>query len=285
MTVDFPIRFSPLPRSLVTATGPDDAPFRLEMRLLELSCLRETSHQSGEEALCQRWLHREERGKLASLRHWKRRVEWLGGRLCVKEALLACLRSARPAAADIPASHLRIGALPSGRPFLNPDPLTGELAAPCISISHSGEYAMAVAAAVPCGIDIQENREALGRVRERFCEPREEELMRHHLAAMAPSERLTLLWAAKESVKKGVVTGRMPGFLELTLRHVDPVSAPDHQGCFRLTFACRADHRATTGAPPSGAPPVLQALVCLHRGYGIGLHLAPPPDFSRSRHA
>jgi len=273
MTSGHPIRFLTLPPSLVAGIGNTFARFHLEAKLLELASLRELVHQKEEEALRREWLHPQEQEIVSSLVHKKRHIEWLGGRICVKEALLAFFKSAGSLSADVSAPRLQIVTAPSGRPLLRQGAVAGKLAAPHISISHSGEYAMAVAAAVPCGIDIQENRDSLGRVKEKFCGAAEEKMMTRSLAALAPSEHLTLLWAAKESVKKGAILERMPGFLELKLERIDTVLAPDRQGCFLFTFCYLVDNPGKGGAPPASSPQ-FQALVCLHQGYGIGLCLS-----------
>ena len=284
MTVSHPIRFSALPPSLIAGIGNIFARSHLEAKILELASLRELVHHQEEEALRREWLHREEQEKLSTLRYQKRHVEWLGGRICVKEALLAFLKSAGPLSADVSAPRLRIVSAPSGRPLLRQGADSGTMAVPHISISHSGEYVMAVAATVPCGIDIQENRDALGRVKEKFCDAAEEKMMMHLLAALAPSEHLTLLWAAKEAVKKGVILERMPGFLELRLHRIESVLAPDHPGCFLFTFAFLVDNPGKAGAPPASSSQ-FQALVCLHQGYGIGLCLSSSHSPTRSNYA
>jgi len=273
MTAGHPVHFSALPPSLAAGISSTFPRLRLEVTILNLARLRVCVGQQEEEALCREWLHREEQEKLSSLCHPKRHIEWLGGRICVKEALLAFLKGAGPLSANVSAPRLQIVAAPSGRPMLRQGAVAGKMAAPHISISHSGEYAMAVAAAVPCGIDIQENRDALGRVKEKFCGAAEEKMMTRSLASLVPSEHLTLLWAAKESVKKGAILDRMPGFLELKLHRIDTVFTPDRQGCFLFSFAFLVDHPGRGGAPPASSPQ-FQALVCLHQGYGIGLCLS-----------
>jgi phosphopantetheinyl transferase (holo-ACP synthase) len=284
MTVGHPIRFSILPQSLVAGIGKTFVRFHLEMKILELASLRELVRQKEEETLRREWLHPQEQETVSALIHKKRHVEWLGGRICVKEALLAFLKSAGPLSANVSAPRLQIVTAPSGRPMLRQGAVAGKMAAPHISISHSGEYAMAVAAAVPCGIDIQENRDALSRVKEKFCGAAEEKMMTRSLAALAPSEHLTLLWAAKESVKKGAILDRMPGFLELKLYRIDTVFTPDRQGCFLFSFAFLVDNPGRAGAPPASSPQ-FQALVCLHQGYGIGLCLSSSHGPARKDYA
>ena len=79
---------------------------------------------------------------------------------------------------------------------------------------------MAVAASTWCGIDIQADSASLVRVKDRFCSREEEDLLGHHLKKLQLSDHLTLLWAAKEAVKKGADLERMPGFLDLVLTDI-----------------------------------------------------------------
>jgi len=270
MTAGHPVHFSILPPSLAAGIGSAFPRLRPGVALLCLAGLRTYAGQEGEESLRREWLHREEQEKFSTLRHSKRRVEWLAGRICVKEALSCFLKNTgTQAAGSVTPSHLRIVTAASGRPLLHPGTLTGEMPSPHLSISHSGAYALAVAAAVPCGIDIQENRETLGRVREKFCGPAEEKILTRVLAALAPTERLGLLWAAKESIKKAAILERMPGFLELTLRRID-ILAPGRRGCFCFTLGFVAEDPREFGQVSLSSPP-FRVLVCPYQGYGIGL--------------
>lgn len=288
MTAGHPLHFFVLPPSLAAGIGNTFPRWRPEVTLLNLARLRSCQGQQEEEALRREWLHREEQEKFSTLRHLKRRVEWLGGRICVKEALSRFFQQTRPQSTDsaasavLAASHLRIMTAPSGRPLLHPVAVTGNTT-PHLSISHSGDYAMAVAAAVPCGIDIQENRDALGRVKEKFCGAAEEKILARVLAALAPLERLSLLWAAKESIKKAAILEPMPGFLELTLHRIDTFG-PDRRNCFCFTLAYVVDDRGRPGAMALSPPP-FQVLVCQHQNYGIGLCVAPAPAASVTSHA
>jgi len=280
MTVSQPVHFSALPPSLEAAIICTFPRLRLEVTMLNLAWLRACVGQQEEETLRREWLHREEQEKLSSLRHPKRHIEWLGGRICVKEALSRFFQHVHSSGPD--PSHLRIMTAPSGRPILYPGAETGSMI-PHLSISHSGEYAMAAAAAVPCGIDIQENRETLGRIKEKFCGAAEEKILTRVLAALAPLERLSLLWAAKESIKKAAILERMPGFLELTLHRIDTF-APDRRGCFLFTLEYVIADQGQPGALALSPPP-FQVLVCLHQNYGIGLCVAPAPAAPETSHA
>jgi phosphopantetheinyl transferase (holo-ACP synthase) len=124
----------------------------------------------------------------------KRRLEWLGGRLAAKDALVGLL--------DPPAafSFRDLSILPDshGRPVLHAA-LTRALSYG-LSISHSHDYAAAlICRNAACGVDIQACSERLQMVRERFAAVAEIQLF----AASVPDlDRLAILWSAKEAVKK-----------------------------------------------------------------------------------
>ncbi len=89
-----------------------------------------------------------------------------------------------------------------------------------ISISHSGDYGVALAAGLPCGIDLQEKKEALLKVQEKYCSRDENMLLEKNLSNQEPLTRLATLWAAKEAAKKALSHQQMPGFLDLELRQL-----------------------------------------------------------------
>ncbi len=137
--------------------------------------------------------------RLHSFTHAKRQGEWLGGRLAAKCAVgqfcgiddSAILPAAWSIAND---AH--------GRPFLNQNhslPSCADIGAtPHLSISHSGSFAAALAAAAPCGLDIQKIEPKLLRLQARFARPPELALGEKYDGLIW----LGMLWAAKEAVKK-----------------------------------------------------------------------------------
>jgi 4'-phosphopantetheinyl transferase EntD len=276
--------FSDLPPSLIPGLSNCFAGCRLEMKILDLEHLRDCILEQGEAALCREWLHPLEQETLSSLLHQKRHIEWLGGRICAKEALRCFLKNTRPHPPEVPAPGLQIIHAPSGRPLLHPGLLNENIVIPHASISHSGKYALALAADAPCGIDIQENREPLGRIQERFCSQSEGRLLMRLLLGIEPSEHLTLLWAAKESVKKAVLMESMPGFLELVLNRIDFSHGLGHPGSFLFTFAFNANDQRESGE--TTLPSLqFQALVCLYHGYGVGLCISSASSFPGFHHA
>ena len=156
-----------------------------------------------------------EQHRLSAFRFIKRRQEWLAGRVAAKEA--ACLLLSPPPSP----TELEIAATPAGRPFLT-HPRTGDL--PEISISHTRGLAVAAATfAAPCGIDVQAYADNIIRIQQRFCLQGEKEKIMDK-ASCAEITALTLLWAAKEAVRKAYAVDPMAGFLEIRLDGVEQIS-------------------------------------------------------------
>lgn len=172
------------------------------------------------------WLHAEELTRLAEFAHKKRNREWLGGRLCSKQALRLFLHHQT----DVPFlpehQQARVASTEAGRPYFAP--LEGiEFSFPELSISHSSEFATAMACRNHCGIDIQYPAENLHRVQQRFCTDDEEDLLRKSLSHLSLLLQLTLLWSGKEAVKKMLSPAGIPGFHELTLHKIKPQGQSD----------------------------------------------------------
>ena len=197
-------------------------------------------HQEEAAAACAavEYLHPEELLRYQGFSLPKRRREFLAGRLCAKLALTELL----PEQALAP-RQLFITSDPSGRP-LPPGDEAGLPPGLHLSITHGGEFAGAIAANRPCGIDLQPLGDNLLRVRERYCLPADEVLLSQTLTHLGERERLALLWTAKEAAKKALSHRRMYGFLELSLVTLQP--PPD--SCFFLGLAV-----AESGAQPQGA--------------------------------
>ena len=92
----------------------------------------------------------------------------------------------------------------NGKPYVN-------LPGCYFNISHSGNFAVAVVADSPCGVDIEEIRPATQRLIDRVCGEDE----KIHLAKFDdPSEEFIRLWTVKESFLKmtgeGIGYGREP---------------------------------------------------------------------------
>lgn len=145
----------------------------------------------------------------------KRRLEWLGGRLAAKQAAAQLLPGSTPA-------EWQVDNQSDGRPFFHPVP--GCRLIPSLSISHSQGLAGAMVNTHPCGLDLQRVSDSVIRIRERFCLEAEVELL--HSAGVKPTSEaalLTMLWAAKEALRKGLGGQPLPGFLALHLVRVDRI--------------------------------------------------------------
>jgi|GEM_PF-1424768 len=160
--------------------------------------------------IAEKYLNAEELARWGDFNQEKRRTEWLGGRMAAKSAGSTLL--GKP---EVDWANLVVRTEEDGRPYLTAG--TGE-AAPFISISHSGMMAAALAANRPCGLDIQLPGERILRVRERFASPDEEVILKSSLGeSFAETERLTMLWAAKEAVRKMVRSSPLLGLLEIRM--------------------------------------------------------------------
>lgn len=218
-----------------------------------------TSHTASLDQDLVRLLHPREKTRASSYRLAKRRDEFVLGRASAKLALAEYWRALgfHPDPQEV-----EIVNDDDGRPVTVTMP-SGDIALPPaeISITHGGGFAAALAGALPCGVDLQEQKETLVRVREKYCLGDEERLLAASLPGLAPLARLSLLWTAKEAVKKACSCRWMPGFLDLRLeRPVCPQS-----GCHVLTL--------TVSGAPAGCmlPARLTVLATTCHGCGLAL--------------
>lgn len=172
-------------------------------------------------AITQSWLHRDERTQLENFGFKKRYREWLGGRICAKHGLRLFLNSnGKPSEFTPEHAQCCVQSEESGRPYFSR--ISGvDFSFPELSISHSNDYAAAMISASFCGIDIQFSAPSLIRVQDRFCSPEENRLLGRELSPGPELSRLTLLWSAKEAVKKMLSPGGIPGFQELHLCKIE----------------------------------------------------------------
>lgn len=168
------------------------------LTLLDLEHLRPLMEEKTQLSSLRALLSPAESRIFARFAYPKRRLEWLGGRLAAKHCL-AGLAGFESMGSSLPRHYSAFSLLPgtSGQPVLT---APAGLAAARVSISHSRSYAAAVATATgPCGIDIQHKSERLYTVQERFTSTAE---LTRLTSVPDPLARLTLLWTAKEAVKK-----------------------------------------------------------------------------------
>lgn len=148
-----------------------------------------------------------EKEQLQGYHFSKRRREWLGGRLACKAAV-----------AGLVGEELRNIVVENdehGRPFV----AGGSVCKVHVSISHSGDVAMGLAASVPCGLDVQKITPSLARVESKFITVAEGEQFAG-LPLDTDLERLGLLWAVKEALRKQVACWPLIGFLGIKVELV-----------------------------------------------------------------
>ncbi|XOF33298.1 MAG: 4'-phosphopantetheinyl transferase family protein [Candidatus Electrothrix sp. YB6] len=149
-------------------------------------------------------------------RYLKRRKEWLGGRIAVKAALQAGKKTD-----DV----RQLSVLPNryGLPIVGGG--HGKTIDFSVSISHSGGYAVALAAEgqTACGIDLQRISDKLSSLTKYFASDRELTL----LAGQSDYDRhtwLTMLWAVKECLKKSILHDQSVVFSETEVETILPVN-------------------------------------------------------------
>ena len=124
-----------------------------------------------------------ELARAAAFRLQKRRDEWLLGRLAAKR-----LAERRAPGVDLRDMTVRRGVLT----------IAGEPTAWRVSLSHSGDYAGAIIALGPVGLDVQVVRSVPERMTHLFLSEEETEMMH----ACALDERVLHFWCAKEAAWK-----------------------------------------------------------------------------------
>jgi phosphopantetheinyl transferase len=223
--------------------------------LLDLSALEADLNEMH----CNAWLSEQERGLYHRFKLEKRKKEWLAGRICAKIALenyflTHCRGQKIPAGPEV-----TIAASKSGRPFATWNGGERLHQGPDISISHSGNLALALAAQTCCGVDIQKTTDTLVRVKERFCTTPEERLLLSTVQKIDPRMHLALLWAAKEAAQKALSLSVMPGFLDLVLVRIEQI------GHKELLFIFRRQGRQTP------LPSEILVVTTCYQTYGLGI--------------
>ena len=163
-------------------------------------------------------LHPEETTIFNGYRLAKRRAEYLTGRICAKIAVQGFLTKSKTHPKALALPEIEITNAPNGRPLVRLDWQRRNTPRMDISISHSGDYGVAIAAGSRCGIDLQVQKTTLLRVQEKYCHETEYRLLETSLPNYGALTRQTILWAAKEAGKKALSHWQMPGFLDLQLR-------------------------------------------------------------------
>lgn len=192
------------------------------------------------------WLNPEEQEQLAGFKLSKRQKEWLTARICAKMAVQDfCFQQLQ-----LTPNRVTVVNDKNGRPQLFYD---GTLLADVeISISHSGAFALVLIAKKNCGIDIQENRDTLLRVKDRFCTKTDETCLADAFTITPEVKELNLLWTVKEAIRKSLSHDHLPHFLKIHLDQVDRLDGDTY------TFHCHYQQRQIS-------------VVCAHhQNYSIG---------------
>ena len=178
------------------------------------------------------YLAPEELALYRQFKYQKRQIEWLGGRLAAKQAVL---RSEGQEPTGPAMREWSVCADKHGRPFFKS---VGNNQ-PSLSISHSHGLALAMTVNTrDCGLDLQKISEATVRVKEKFCTQTEEQII---AALDLPDNNratgLTLLWAAKEALRKARGGHPLTGFTAMQLTAT--VRSNDH--CWLFTMGVKSE--------------------------------------------
>ena len=157
----------------------------------------------------------------------KRRREWLGGRIAAKAAMLELGKPDR-----MPGRLQQLSILPDdhGRPVAD------TMQDISISISHSGQFAVGFAVkGGTCGIDLQQISSKLPGLTDRFASAHELTVLAELTAPGDLTTKLTMLWAAKEALKKSLLHDQPAIFSGIELQRVTIIQ--DHA----YHFCCTVD--------------------------------------------
>ncbi len=167
----------------------------------------------GNSRLPERMLSEIELAYFKRFKYAKRQREWLGGRVAVKAAMLSLNGSDRqdwPQLSIMPDKHGR--------------PVADRMKDLSISISHSSRYAVGFSVkGTACGIDLQKVSSKLENLTDRFTTAEELSLLAEFSFQGDLATRLTMLWAAKEALKKSLLHDQPAIFSGIELQHITPV--------------------------------------------------------------
>jgi phosphopantetheinyl transferase len=153
----------------------------------------------------------------------KRRREWLGGRIAAKAAMLEVSRPDR--------MHGRLQQL-SILPDDHGRPVADRMEDISISISHSGRFAVGLAVkGGACGIDLQQISSKLPGLTDRFASAHELTILAKLPVHGDQTTRLTMLWAAKEALKKSLLHDQPAIFSGIEVRRIKIIQEHAYRFC------------------------------------------------------
>jgi len=192
------IRENPMQTEIRRLLGYDD---RFMLAQLRIS-LVEGAAEANEEELLREQLSEGEIERCRGLTHPKRRLEWLAGRIVAKGVVRLYL--------DFKAPHpsaIKVESSPDNVPYVV---IEGEELAssiPHISISHSGDIAVAVASQGPgVGIDVEKIAGSILEIADKFSTEKEVERV-SKFAGLNRIIALMSIWVIKEAARKAVGPG------------------------------------------------------------------------------
>lgn len=234
---------------------------------VRLDVLESLTRQSGKSSLAEIYLTPQEQRRFFEFTYGKRQNEWLGGRICAKYAANQLLQPTKKIS-PTEWQNWTVVADEQGKPYLKPSRPGNSGPSPEISISHSSRLAVAIACQAACGIDIQKIVSTTVKVQNRFSTLGERSLLENFPGREATDEAggLTLLWSAKEAVRKAVSVRPLLYFTEIKLEKITVLPSED---TLLLDFVCQRD---TIAAHHSTK--FLQVMAMLHENFALALTIA-----------
>ncbi|MBU0728287.1 MAG: 4'-phosphopantetheinyl transferase superfamily protein [Proteobacteria bacterium] len=180
---------------------------------VSLEMLKQDIDAGQQGDISQKYLSPEEKERFDGFRFEKRRMEWLGGRIAAKVATRDFCKTALHAK-ETAYNNWSVLSDKNGKPYIKF--LSAQ--APQVSITHSAGTAVAMVCNEACGVDIERVTERIISLKERFCWPKEEKVLAGLTGQnQQPEFGVTILWCAKEALRKLFGAPPLPGFMELML--------------------------------------------------------------------
>ncbi len=235
-----PDRPAPIQSLFPDAASPCGLPLRLKVKhhhctsLVALEMIG-TALERRDPELLPHMLSPEEQVYFERFSYPKRRREWLGGRIAAKTAMLKFTGSEW-----MQDEFRQLTILPDehGRPTADRMPEVS------LSISHSSGFAVAMASSLPsCGIDLQRISPKLSRLTDRFAAESELRIITGLTSPDNLPAGLTMLWSAKEALKKSMLHDQPAVFNGIRLKRATVVGG--HELLFLCTVQGRPDQTVT----------------------------------------